>query len=50
MNEEDYEWKKETLWGSTNGDLVLTLAITVKIAGDFEYGSEPFYLSNFIDW
>ena len=40
----------ETLWGSTNGDLVLTLAITVKIAGDFEYGSEPFYLSNFIDW
>ena len=29
----------ETLWGSTNGDLVLTLAITVKITGDFEYGS-----------
>ena len=52
MNEEDYEslhsWV-ETLWGSTNGDLVLIIAITVKIAGDFEYGSEPFYFSDFID-
>ena len=40
----------ETLWVSTNGDLVLTLAIAVKIGGDFEYGSEPFHFSDFIYW
>ena len=36
----------ETLWGSRSGELILTLAITVKIAGDFEYGSEPFHFSD----